>query len=314
MFVLGVGIGAVMQVLVIAVQNVVPYRDLGVATSGVTFFRSIGGSFGTATFGAIFAAQLTHNLTRDLTGTPIPAGFNPARGASPAVLAKLPPAVHTGFIEAFSTSLHTVFLVAVPITALAFGLSWLLKEVPLRQAARVPDSAQVVAPTAMPAARDSADEVTRVLSVLSSREDRTRVYEDLARAASVDLDPRSTWALFRLDGHPRLDLPAIAAATGATTALIAAPLAPLAEAGFVSITTAGEESPTIVTLTPAGQAAIDRLVAARREALTRLLGSWSTDQDAQLSDELGALTRDLLRNPDERDQLLSAGAPAAPLA
>jgi MFS family permease len=55
MFVLGVGIGGVMQVLVIAVQNVVPYRDLGVATSGATFFRSIGGSFGTAVFGAIFA-------------------------------------------------------------------------------------------------------------------------------------------------------------------------------------------------------------------------------------------------------------------
>jgi hypothetical protein len=91
MFVLGVGIGAVMQVLVIAVQNVVSYTDLGVATSGATFYRSIGGSFGTAAFGAIFANQLTGNLARYLAGTPVPAGFNASAGASPAVLAKLPP-------------------------------------------------------------------------------------------------------------------------------------------------------------------------------------------------------------------------------
>jgi EmrB/QacA subfamily drug resistance transporter len=86
MFVLGVGIGGVMQVLVIAVQNVVPYRDLGVATSGATFFRSIGGSFGTAVFGAIFANQLTGNLAHYLAGTPVPPGFNAEAGASPAAL------------------------------------------------------------------------------------------------------------------------------------------------------------------------------------------------------------------------------------
>ena len=149
-----------------------PYADLGVATSGVTFFRSIGGSFGTAVFGAIFASQLTGNLARYLTGTPIPAGFNASAGASPATLAKLPPAVHAGYIHAFAASLHTVFLIAVPITAVAFALTWLLKEVPLRKVASVPDPAQVVAPTAMPAARDSADEVTRALSVLAGKEDR----------------------------------------------------------------------------------------------------------------------------------------------
>ncbi|MGH3471365.1 MAG: MFS transporter [Nocardioidaceae bacterium] len=57
MFVLGVGIGGVMQVLVIVVQSAVGYEDLGVATSGATFFRSIGGSFGTAVFGTIFATE-----------------------------------------------------------------------------------------------------------------------------------------------------------------------------------------------------------------------------------------------------------------
>ena len=61
MFVLGIGIGLVLQVLVIAVQNVVPYSDLGAATSGATFFRSIGGSFGTAVLAVILEAAIaTH--------------------------------------------------------------------------------------------------------------------------------------------------------------------------------------------------------------------------------------------------------------
>ncbi len=313
MFVLGVGIGAVMQVLVIAVQNVVPYADLGVATSGVTFFRSIGGSFGTAAFGAIFASQLTGNLARYLAGTPIPAGFNASAGASPATLAKLPPEVHAGYVHAFAASLHTVFLIAVPITAVAFALTWLLKEVPLRKTASVPDPAQVVAPTAMPAARDSADEVVRALSVLARKEDRVRVYQELAKAASVSLDPRSTWVLFRLDGHPRLDLSAFAAATGVSTGQLTAFLAPLEHAGFVTITPTAQDSPTIAQLTPAGTAAIERLVSARQQGLTRLLGSWSAAHDAQLADELQQLTRDLLRNPAQRDRLLAAPAPPAPI-
>ena len=164
MFVLGFGIGLVLQVLVIAVQNAVPYSDLGAATSGVTFFRSIGGSFGTAVFGAIFVAQLRSNLRRDLAGTPVPRGFNPSAGSSPAALAKLPPAVHAGYIQAFAASLHTVFLAAVPIAAVGFALSWLLKEIPLRQTTTATDPAQTLAPTSVPAACTSLDEMGRALS------------------------------------------------------------------------------------------------------------------------------------------------------
>jgi hypothetical protein len=76
MLVLGMFIGCVMQVLVIIVQNAVPHSELGVATSGATFFRSIGGSFGTAIFGAIFSNVLIGNLARHLHGVPLPAGFS----------------------------------------------------------------------------------------------------------------------------------------------------------------------------------------------------------------------------------------------
>src|SRR4051794_4571587 len=109
---LGVGLGSVMQVLVIAVQNAVDYRDLGVATSGATLFRLIGGSLGTAVLGAIFAARLTANLARAL---PAGAAGGPLSGGarmSAEALAHLPPAVRSVYAMAFTDSLNTVFLVA----------------------------------------------------------------------------------------------------------------------------------------------------------------------------------------------------------
>jgi EmrB/QacA subfamily drug resistance transporter len=298
MFVLGVGIGGVMQVLVIAVQNVVSYRDLGVATSGATFFRSIGGSFGTAVFGAIFANQLTGNLRHYLTGTVLPAGFSATAGASPAALKRLPPAVHSGFVHAYAASLHTVFLWAVPIAAAAFALTWLLKEVPLRQAVAAPDQSQSLAPTAVPAAGDSADEVMRILSVLARREDRTRIYAELAAAAGLPLDPRSTWALFRLDGHPEVDLGALSHQFGVTPEQGRTLFAGLLGAGLVT-----EEPPggATIKLTPSGLTAIEGLVAARRARLAGRLGRWSDEADARLAAKLGALARDLLDDPHWRE-------------
>ena len=135
MLVLGIGLGLVMPVLVLAVQNAVPASDLGVATAASTFFRSIGGSFGVAIFGAIFANRLAYWLPRTL---PASAGLNAtaANGllrSGPAALDKLPPAVHNGLLEAFANALHSVFFLAVPFGIAAFVVSLLLREVPLRE-------------------------------------------------------------------------------------------------------------------------------------------------------------------------------------
>ena len=146
--------------------------------------------------------------------------------------------------------------------------------------------------------------------VLARKQDRARVYERLAETASVNLDPRSTWMLFRLDGHPRLDLPALDAALDVTPGQLSTLLAPLIGAGFVTITPSPPESPLIAQLTPAGADAIERLVRARQQGLTRLLGSWSADLDAQLAARIQQLTRDILDDPARRDQLLAALAPA----
>ena len=130
MVVLGLGMGGVMQVLVIAVQNAVPYEDLGVATAGATFFRSIGGSFGSAVFGAIFANLIGGRLLTALHGLPVPKGLG--ESVSPSLLDHLSAGVHHAIVLAYSSTVDTVFLVAVPITGAAFVLSWFLPEVRLR--------------------------------------------------------------------------------------------------------------------------------------------------------------------------------------
>jgi EmrB/QacA subfamily drug resistance transporter len=138
MLVLGVGIGMVMQVLVLAVQNSVPYEDLGVATSASSFFRSMGGSFGVAVFGAILSVRLSSELTRLL-----PAGAGAVGGDvdqllnSPDAIRALPPEIGGAVIEAMANSIQTVFLVAVPVLVVGFGVSWLLKEIPLRDTVHV---------------------------------------------------------------------------------------------------------------------------------------------------------------------------------
>jgi EmrB/QacA subfamily drug resistance transporter len=143
MLVLGMGLGGVMQVLVIIVQNGVPHSELGVATSGATFFRSIGGSFGTAIFGAIFSNVLISNLSDHLHGLSLPAGFTSA-DVTPAALDHLSAAVRAGFVSGYAESIQTVFLIAVPIALLAFLASWLIPQVELRSWA----SAASAAPTA----------------------------------------------------------------------------------------------------------------------------------------------------------------------
>jgi EmrB/QacA subfamily drug resistance transporter len=134
MLVLGLGLGLVMPVLVLAVQNAVPRPDMGVATAGSIFFRSIGGSFGVAIFGTIFASRLGYWLLRDL-----PASKHLDEHTASELLqgglkkiASQPPAVRSGLVDAFASSLHTVFLWAVPLGILAFLVSLCLREVPLR--------------------------------------------------------------------------------------------------------------------------------------------------------------------------------------
>jgi EmrB/QacA subfamily drug resistance transporter len=131
MVVLGLGLGMVMQVLVLAVQNAVDYRNMGVATAGSLLFRQIGGSIGIAAFGAIFTNRLHGELASRL-----PPGAHVPKTVSPAAIRNLPPAAHDAYVHAVAAALHPVFVVASVIAGVSFLLTWLLREVPLRSSTR----------------------------------------------------------------------------------------------------------------------------------------------------------------------------------
>jgi EmrB/QacA subfamily drug resistance transporter len=143
--VLGLGLGMVMQVLVLAVQNAIDPRQMGVATSGSTLFRQIGGSIGVAIFGAIFANRLHAELASRL-----PSGVTPPHAGNPAEIRALPPEARSIFEHAFAAALHPVFLMAAGVSVLAFALTWLIPALPLRDSVselpEVPPGAEPVTP------------------------------------------------------------------------------------------------------------------------------------------------------------------------
>lgn len=271
-FVFGFGLGLVMQVLVLIVQNSVGYQDLGVATSGATFFRSIGASFGVSIFGTIFTNKLGPRIADALAGVPLPPGVTPeALKSDPRVLHRLPPAQRTGVLAAYSQSITDVFLYAVPPALLAFALAWLLREEPLRGSVTAPDTSEVVASN--PVERSSHDEVARALSLLGSREGRRKVYEKIGQRAGVDLQPAANWLLLRIkrDGHTepailaeRVDLPLRVVTEGARQLEIR---------GLVR-----REGLELVLTDEGGQVA-DKLFRAREQMLAELLGDWWTAAD-----------------------------------
>jgi DNA-binding MarR family transcriptional regulator len=298
MFVLGLGIGGVMQVLVIAVQNAVEYRDLGAATSGATFFRSIGGSFGTAVFGTVFANVLAGNLASRLAGHALPPGTS-ATAISPDLVSRLPEAVRGPFLHAYADSLDTVFLAAAPVALVAFLLTWLLPELELRRTTGATDPGETFA---MPADRTSLQEVERAVTVLATREERPAMYRRLAARAGLALDPRETWLLYRVDDHPGSNVGDVAGRAGVEPARLEPAVRSLCGRGY--LVADGE-----CVLTPAGRAAVARLTAARRDGLADLLAGWRPEEHPELRERLRSLARELLAD-DERilEEARSVGA------
>ncbi|WP_234101902.1 DHA2 family efflux MFS transporter permease subunit, partial [Streptomyces venezuelae] len=131
--VLGTGIGLVMPVLVLAVQNSVRPADVGTATSAHNYFRQIGGSVGAAVFGTLFASRLDDALGDRLTGvlaggtTALP----PAESITPQTVHTLPPAVRDAYIQAYADAMPRIFLYLVPVLVLGLVLAFFLKEKPL---------------------------------------------------------------------------------------------------------------------------------------------------------------------------------------
>ena len=284
MLVLGLGLGLVMQVLVLASQNAVAYEQLGVATSGATLFRSIGGSLGTAVLGAIFTGRLTSELA-----TKVPAGSGAGvvgEGVSPSRIDALPRPLHDAYISAFTDALHTVFLVATGVVLVAFLLTWMIPERPLRQT--VESSAGVGEAFAPPVDTDSLREVVRGLGRLVGR-DRAR--EFLARAterAGVGLSPGAAWLLLRA-GAP--DAPADLAELRA--------LPQVEPAGFDAAEAELRDRGCLDDgkVTTSGLADRDRLVAARTDCLRELVADWEPYREPELDPLLRRLAEELGETP-----------------
>ncbi|MBW5484434.1 MDR family MFS transporter [Streptomyces bambusae] len=266
-FVFGAGLGLVMQVLVLVVQNAVSYADLGVATSGATFFRSIGASFGVAVFGTVFTNRLDDKLTSALAGVPLPPGADIAQlEADPRAVAALPPPLQPTVLDAYAVSITDVFLYAVPVVLLAFVIAWFLKEDRLRGSVTAPDVSETLASN--PVERSSREEVARALSVLGTREGRRHVYEKITEKAGYDLLPASSWVLLRIRKYGSVEPALLAERTAVPLRVVTDAARQVEERGL-----ARRDGLTLV-LTEKGRGAADRLAAARRESLAELLGDW----------------------------------------
>ncbi|MFF0506001.1 DHA2 family efflux MFS transporter permease subunit [Streptomyces fimicarius] len=266
-FVFGAGLGLVMQVLVLVAQNSVSYQDLGVATSGATFFRSIGSAFGVAIFGTIFANRLTGQLTDALAGQSLPSGVDAGRlAADPRAVGQLPADLRPGVLGAYSTSITDVFLYAVPVVLLAFVLAWFLREDKLRGSVTAPDAGQTLASN--PVERSSYDECARALSVLATREGRREIYEKITARAGYDLLPAASWLLLRIKRHGTVEPARLAETAPVPLHVITDAARQVEERGL-----ARREGLQMI-LTDAGAEAVVHLSQAREDSLAELLGDW----------------------------------------
>ena len=297
MLVLGVGIGLCMQVLTIIVQNTVDYRDLGVSTSGVTFFRTLGSSFGAAIFGTVYANVLRHTLPAAVAA----AGVNPATIATPRALHAHPAAQVAPIVDAYAHAIHVVFLSAVPVAVAAFVLSLFLKQVPLRGTSRAGVS-DIGEGFGMPDGGDSARELQIAIGRLL-RSKGPSVLPGI-REASTTLDVADGWCVAQVHIRRRVGADSSLGAIGRRVHVPAEVLAPAfrtaREDGYL---TGGDDQ---LRLTDKGQHEMDALLVRTRAWLASELSDWGAGDDELLTQ---ALTTLATRFIDEDPQLQSpAGA------
>ncbi|MEA2201040.1 MAG: hypothetical protein QOI89_1636 [Solirubrobacteraceae bacterium] len=300
MFVVGLGLGMVMQVLILAVQNAVDYSDLGAATSGATLFRLIGGSLGTATLGAIFSNRLRSELKSVL-----PAGARAqaaSGGVNPRQIAHLPPPLRLDYLQAFTHSISTVFLVASGFGAVAFGLAWLIRELPLRETVASGDLADTYA---QPRDTDSLEVLTNKLGRLEQRDGARETTRRVAERAGVDLSPGACWLLLTLgeDGSPGVSV--IAARFEIRADALALACEELTGKQLIVLFGRGRSAHE---LTAGGRAALERLARAAERQLSDRLDGWRPERHSDLRWMIATLAHEGLGDPEA---LRRAAPPAA---
>ena len=292
MFVLGLGLGLVMQVLVLAVQNAVDYAELGVATSGATLFRSIGGSLGTAVLGAIF----TNRLTSELAGSP--AAQVGSGSIDPSAVERLPAAVRDGYTGAFTD-------------ALSHGLPRRRGDRRRRLPALLADRGAAAAPDGRDGRRGrglrlARRAATRCASSRASSPGSSGA-SARARSSSARSTPRtSTCRRARRGCSCRARRGVAARRPGGDRRR-----APVRRrAGCASSSSPGSPSAASSSddaLTDAGHATAERLIDARHDCLHSLIADWQPDDDPRVNDAVARLARELAREVPALGVRASAG-------
>ncbi|MFI1568302.1 DHA2 family efflux MFS transporter permease subunit [Streptomyces sp. NPDC020490] len=291
--VFGLGLGLVMQVLVLIVQNAVSYENLGVATSGATFFRSIGASFGVAVFGTVFAGRLEDRLTgafRGVAGVSVDALKSDPRG-----IAALPASLRPAALHAFAQSISDVFLYAAPVALLGFVLACFLKEDTLRGSVTAPDVTETLASN--PVERSSYDEVCRALSVLGTREGRRQIYREITERSGYDLLPAASRLLLRIKKHGTVEPGLLAERSSLPLAVVIAAVRQVEERRLA------EREGLDLVLTEQGREVAERLALTREESLAALLGDWwGPGRPTDLTQLVRELTGELCGSDREQPQ------------
>ena len=281
---LGMGMGLTMQVLVIAVQNAVDYRDLGVATSGSTLFRSVGGSLGTAMLGAVFIGAVTRAL--------------PASAEVPNLqaVAQMEPAAREAYAALFAVAMGTVFRVAAVVALVGFALSWLLPQRALRETVAATSGdvgEQMGEAMAMPRSPGPEEELVRGLAAVMDKDLQREHIDRVIARAGLSLTPAAAWLLVRLDedaGPPERIAPSspfrFEEVMQAADDLVRDGLARPAH-----------EDRDGWRLTREGCAQFARLVAARRQHLQELFAQWSPHEQSELADLVRRLSVQLVPHP-----------------
>lgn len=265
--VLGAGIGFSMQVLILIVQNTTPFEDLGVATSGVTFFRVVGGSFGAAIFGALFANFLSRRMDAAALsgGVPAPAAH------SPGALHRLPKEVAAPIVRAYAGSLTQVFLCAAFIALVGFIFALFLREAPLTD---IHDSPGCLGDGfAVPRNKSPEDVLEIAVGHLLAEAPTVRL-DDIANQPGCELDVAGLWGVLRIYQYQRFfetaQLSDIASHLHVPPQVLEPVFDRLLESGYA------QRDGDALSLTPAGRQQV--------VSLSALIRRWLTDHLAVSAD------------------------------
>jgi EmrB/QacA subfamily drug resistance transporter len=271
LLVLGAGIGLIMQILTLVVQNTVDYSDLGTATSGVTFFRTLGGSFGASIMGSIFSNGLKTRLATALATSKVSA----AAVSSPELLKKLPARQRDPIVTAYAQSLQHVFLFAVPIALVALVLALFLPQVTMRGLARVSGPGDGFA---VPEGSDNEQQLANVVGQILRRDHRSAATQVLA-SSGTRLDLAMAWGVMGVFLREQVfGVPAREAAVEARLGVPPGVLRPF----YDEIVTAGylRRDGDVLTLTDSGRAETAKITAAWRAWLMGELQGWLKAHEA----------------------------------